>query len=101
MKHCPQCNAELPDGARFCLHCGEKQDGSQKDKAHLEGSGAIAQGEGAKAVGQNGILIDGNVETQLVAILLGAIRPSTFIREVTKAKPLVQQKKNAIFIVNM
>ena len=64
MKHCPQCNAELPDEARFCLHCGEKQDGSQKDKAHLEGSGAIAQGEGAKAVGQNGILIDGNVETQ-------------------------------------
>ena len=30
----------------------------------LEGSGAIAQGEGAKAVGQNGIFIDGNVETQ-------------------------------------
>ena len=29
--------------------------------AHLEGDGAIAQGEGAKAVGAGGVLIEGNV----------------------------------------
>ena len=24
MKNCPNCNAELKDGVRFCRHCGTK-----------------------------------------------------------------------------
>ena len=36
MKHCPQCNAELPDDARFCLQCGAPQDATDSTQAQVE-----------------------------------------------------------------
>jgi formylglycine-generating enzyme required for sulfatase activity len=60
MKHCPQCNTELPDEARFCMTCAAPQDAAPGAQAHVEGDGAIAQ-QGAVAAGRDGTAI-GKVE---------------------------------------
>ncbi|MCP4543650.1 MAG: SUMF1/EgtB/PvdO family nonheme iron enzyme [Chloroflexi bacterium] len=62
MKHCPQCNAELRDEARFCWSCGTPQQApSPTHQADLTGSGAVAQGEGAASAGTGSIAVAGDV----------------------------------------
>ena len=61
MKQCPQCGAELPDPARFCMECGAAQGiAPVSTQARLEGSGAIAQ-EHSVAAGTDSIAVGGSV----------------------------------------
>jgi formylglycine-generating enzyme required for sulfatase activity len=60
MKHCSQCNIELPDDARFCLNCGAAQGAASGMAARVEGSGAVAQEQGV-AAGAGGVAIGGDV----------------------------------------
>jgi formylglycine-generating enzyme required for sulfatase activity/predicted ATPase len=57
MKRCSQCQAELPDEARFCLQCGAPQGGVASFQAQVEGSGAVAQ-QGARAAGERGVVTE-------------------------------------------
>jgi formylglycine-generating enzyme required for sulfatase activity/energy-coupling factor transporter ATP-binding protein EcfA2 len=66
MKACPQCGAELPDQARFCLTCGAPQESAPSAQARVEGSGAIAQGDEAVAAGAGGVAVGGDVYGDIV-----------------------------------
>ncbi|MCP4543648.1 MAG: hypothetical protein GY832_41575 [Chloroflexi bacterium] len=61
MKHCPQCNAQLPDDARFCHNCGPLQKTVPDTRARMEGAGAIAQDHSA-AAGEGGVAVGGAVQ---------------------------------------
>ena len=61
MKNCPQCQAELPDQARFCHNCGPLQESLSTAQVQLTGSGSIAQGTGAVAAGEEGFAAGGHV----------------------------------------
>ena len=61
MKRCPQCGAELPDPARFCMDCGAVQGAAPAStQARLDGAGAIAQ-QGAVAAGEGGVAVGRDV----------------------------------------
>ncbi|RLC75405.1 MAG: hypothetical protein DRI81_12075, partial [Chloroflexi bacterium] len=64
MKHCPQCNTQLPDDARFCLNCGAPQEGVSQTT--VSGDGAIAQGPGAVAAGAGGAAVGGDVHGDVI-----------------------------------
>jgi formylglycine-generating enzyme required for sulfatase activity/energy-coupling factor transporter ATP-binding protein EcfA2 len=52
MKTCARCGIELPDEARFCLECGQPQEGAPAQaptQAQLDGPGAVAQDQGVAA----------------------------------------------------
>jgi hypothetical protein len=51
----------LPDQHKFCHSCGAPQDGAPAAQAKLDGSGAIAQGEGATSAGEHSIAVGGSV----------------------------------------
>lgn len=40
---CRKCRTEVPDGSRFCLHCGVKLDVKQNPKARGNGQGSVYQ----------------------------------------------------------
>lgn len=40
---CRKCKTELPDGSRFCLRCGAKQDVTKRPKARGNGQGSVYQ----------------------------------------------------------
>ncbi len=63
MKRCPQCDAELRDEARFCMACGEAQEGAPggTTSASVRGSGAIAQGDQAVSANQDSVAVGQNV----------------------------------------
>ena len=57
-----QLKKALKEDDRFVAELTELLQAAGSDfKAKLDGAGAIAQGAGAKAVGKNGVLIDGDV----------------------------------------
>jgi len=60
IKHCPRCNTELPAAARFCPYCGPL-DALPTAAAHVDGSGAVVQGDGSAAAGAGGIAVAGSV----------------------------------------
>ncbi|MGD9100865.1 MAG: hypothetical protein PVF45_10335 [Anaerolineae bacterium] len=63
MKTCSRCGIKLPDRARFCLECGQPQDGAPAQtptQAQLDGSGAIAQ-QDSVAVTTGGVGVGGDV----------------------------------------
>ena len=62
MKRCPQCGAELPDEARFCMQCAAAQGRATSAQPRVEGSGAIAQGEGTVAASGGSVAVGGNVD---------------------------------------
>lgn len=41
MSNCRKCRAELPEGAKFCLSCGAKQDITRKPKSRGNGTGSV------------------------------------------------------------
>jgi hypothetical protein len=53
MKYCPNCGAELPDDANFCVRCGKSQDAPPQETVRTPGGGrretceivAVAAGE--------------------------------------------------------
>ncbi len=40
---CRKCHAEIPDGSRFCLHCGVRQEIAQNPKNRGNGTGSVYQ----------------------------------------------------------
>ncbi|MGD9101241.1 MAG: SUMF1/EgtB/PvdO family nonheme iron enzyme, partial [Anaerolineae bacterium] len=59
MKTCSRCGIELPDEARFCLECGQPQEGAPT-QARLDGSGAVAQ-QGSVAATTGGVAVGRDV----------------------------------------
>lgn len=41
MEKCRKCRAELPDGSKFCNHCGAQQDLQRKPKSRGNGTGSV------------------------------------------------------------
>lgn len=91
MKRCNQCDAELPDDARFCLQCGTPQGGSAGTQAQVEESGVAAQ-QGGQAAGERGVAIGGDAHGP---ILPGDNSSVTYvIQEYVQAGGQVQQEAN-------
>ncbi len=67
MKTCSQCQAELPDDARFCHNCGPLQKAVADTQVRVEGDGAIAQDHSA-AAGEGGVAVGGDVEGDVSVI---------------------------------
>ena len=88
--------ASLKDGSRAYKALEEEK---LKLEAQLEGSGAIAQGLGAKAVGQDGVLIEGDINGNL---LIGAkIEKLEVIIENAKKKSLPFPEALAKYLTNI
>lgn len=61
---CRRCRAEIPDGSRFCLRCGAKQDVTQNPRVRGNGTGSVyRRGTGFCAVVTVGYSIDENGKT--------------------------------------
>ena len=60
MKRCIQCGTELPDEARFCLHCGMPLGTVPSVQAQVKDGGAIAQ-QGGVAADAGSVAVGGDV----------------------------------------
>ena len=65
MKRCTQCGTELPDEARFCLHCGVLLGTVPSVQAQVKDGGAIAQ-QGGVAADAGSVAVGGDVHGDVV-----------------------------------
>jgi hypothetical protein len=91
MKKCPQCGAELPDNARFCLNGGAPQTGDSRPtvQAQLPGSGAIAQ-DHSVAAGAQGVAVGRDVKGDAIVIA-----DLNLLRQAIRRKPSAEVLRRA------
>ena len=78
---CRKCHAEIPDGSKFCLKCGVKQEIRQNTKNRGNGQGSVYQLSNKKWIAVK---------------VVGYQREDGKLRKITRSKSGFRTKKDAL-----